>query len=164
MELRSLDINIFDPQGISETQCRFLETLMAYCLLQESPVISEQERKEIDFNLDAVCYRGREPGLELQRNGKTITLKDWASEFCDAMTGCADVLDENRADKPYRQALQEQAAAVQDPGQTPSARVLDEMRTHGEGYFHFAQRMSLQHQKYFLELPERDPGQLKGIL
>jgi glutamate--cysteine ligase len=28
------------------------------------------------------------------------------------------------------------------------------MRTHGEGYFHFAKRMSLQHQQYFLDLPD----------
>ncbi|MGB5439602.1 MAG: glutamate--cysteine ligase [Gammaproteobacteria bacterium] len=153
VELRSLDINVFDAQGISETQCRFLETLMAFCLMQDSPVISENERSDIDYNLDAVCYRGREPGLALLRNGKSVTLSSWASELCDAMTGFADVLDENQVDNPYRQALQEQTAAIRDPDKTPSAQVLDEMRAHGEGYFHFAQRMSRRHQKYYLDLP-----------
>ena len=156
VELRSLDINIFDPQGISESQCRFLETMMAFCLMQDSPVISEQGRKEIDFNLDAVCYRGRQPGLELQRNGESITLTSWAGELCDAMAGFADVLDENQAGSPYRLALQEQVEAVRDPDRTLSARVLEGMRTHGEGYFHFAKRMSLQHQQYFLDLPDKD--------
>lgn len=156
VELRSLDINTFDPQGISESQCHFLESMMAFCLMQNSPVISNNERKEIDYNLNAVCYRGRQPGLELQRNGKTITLTDWASELCDAMTGFADVLDENTITNPYRAALQEQAAAVQDPDKTLSARVLDNMHRHGEGYFHFAQRMSLQHQQYFLGLPQEN--------
>ncbi|MGB5441803.1 MAG: glutamate--cysteine ligase, partial [Gammaproteobacteria bacterium] len=74
-------------------------------------------------------------------------------ELCDAMTGFADVLDENQVDNPYRQALQEQAAAIRNPDKTPSARILEEMRTHGEGYYHFAQRMSLRHQKYYLDLP-----------
>ena len=156
VELRSLDINIFDPQGISESQCRFLETMMAFCLMQDSPVISEQGRKEIDVNLDAVCYRGREPGLELQRNGKSITLTSWAGELCNAMTGFADVLDENQAGSPYKLALQEQVEAIRDPDRTLSARVLDGMRTQGEGYFHFAKRMSLQHQQYFLDLPDKD--------
>ncbi|MCK5480901.1 MAG: glutamate--cysteine ligase, partial [Gammaproteobacteria bacterium] len=106
--------------------------------------------------LDAVCYRGREPGLELQRSGKTIALTGWASELCDVMTGFADVLDANQAGNPYRLALEEQAAAVLEPDKTPSARTLKEMRAHGEGYFHFAQRMSLQHQQYFLDLPDNN--------
>jgi len=156
VELRSPDINIFDPQGISESQCRFLETMMAFCLMQDSPVIDEQGRKEIDFNLDAVCYRGREPGLELLRNGKAISLKSWAGELCAEMAGFADVLDENHAGAPYRKALQEQAATILDPATTPSARVLDEMRAHGEGFFDFAKRISLQHQQYFLDLPDKE--------
>jgi glutamate--cysteine ligase len=155
VELRSLDINIFDPQGISESQCRFLETLMAFCLMQDSPVISEQGRKEIDFNLDAVCYRGREPGLELQRDGKPVLLTSWAGELCEAMAGFADVLDEHQAGNPYKLALQEQVEAIREPDRTLSARVLNNMRTHGEGYFDFAQRMSKQHQQYFLDLPDR---------
>ena len=156
VELRSLDINVFDPRGISETQCRFIETLMAFCLMQDSPVIDDFGRREIDHNLDAVCYRGREPGLTLQRNGKSITLRNWAGELCEAMTGFADALDDSSTGSPYREALQEQVFAIEDPEKTLSARVLEEMRTHGEGYYHFAQRMSLQHQKYYLDLPDNN--------
>jgi glutamate--cysteine ligase len=154
VELRSLDINIFDPHGISETQCLFLETLMAFCLFHESPVISDLERREIDFNLDAVCYRGREPGLELQRSGKPITLKSWADELLDALSGSAELLDAGGPDRAYRGALQEQREAVHDPDRTPSARMLAAMRAHDEGYFHFAKRMSEQHHAYFTGLPQ----------
>jgi glutamate--cysteine ligase len=150
VELRSLDINIFDPQGISESQCRFLETLMAFCLLQDSPLISQLEREEIDNNLNAVCYRGREPGLELQRQGKTVTLKQWAGELCEALSGFADTLDQGEPDNTYQQALQQQVESVNDPDNTPSARILAKMAEYDEGYFHFAKRMSLQHQQYFL--------------
>ena len=154
VELRSLDINIFDPHGISETQCRFLEALMAFCLFQESPVISDLERREIDFNLDAVCYRGREPGLRLQRNGESLTLKSWAEELLEALSGFAESLDAGRSDTACQDALQEQREAVRDPEQTPSARMLADMRAHGEGYFHFAKRMSEQHHAYFMGLPQ----------
>ena len=50
----------------------------------------------------------------------------------------------------------EQVEAVNDPEKTHSARVLAGMRAHDEGYFHFARRMSLQHQRYFLDLPTND--------
>ncbi len=151
IELRSLDINPFDPRGINETQCRFLETFMLFCLFADSPVIDGRERREIDSNLDAVCYRGREPGLSLLHNGNTLTLRQWGSDICESMAGCADVLDTHETGTPYRDALQAQLAAVQDPDLTYSARVLAEMNENGEGYFHFAKRMSLQHQRYFLD-------------
>jgi len=160
VELRSLDINVFDPRGISETQCRFIETFMTFCQLQDSPVISDLERKEIDYNLDAVAYRGREPGLMLQHNGGTLPLQHWAGKLCAAMQPFAAVLDENENGTPYQQALQDQQAAVADPGKTLSARVLAGMRKHGEGYFHFAKRMSKQHQRYFLAL-KGDAAQFK---
>ena len=162
VELRSLDINMFEPTGISATQCRFLETLMAFCLLQDSPVIDDVDRREIDTNLDAVCYRGREPGLLLQRAGTPISLQQWAGELCDAMAPLADMLDTGHSEQPYRAALQEQVAAVNDPGQTCSARVLADMRKYDEGYFHYARRMSLKHQQYFLELP-RDNERLREL-
>ena len=151
VELRSLDINMFDPQGISETQCRFLETLMAFCLFQDSPVISDPGRREIDSNLNAVCYRGREPGLVLHREGEAIPLRQWAGEICAAMSAFASVLDAGQPDAAYRQALQQQVEAISDPDKTPSARILEEMRENNEGYFDFARQMSLQHQQYFLE-------------
>ena len=151
VELRSLDINIFDPLGISETQCRFIETFMAFCLLQDSPVISSQERQEIDYNLDAVAYRGRKPGLTLQHNGATVGLQQWAGTLCEAMAAFADTLDRDEDGTPYRQALQAQQAAVADPDKTLSAQVLAGMREHNMGYYHFAQRMSQQHQQYFLD-------------
>jgi glutamate--cysteine ligase len=152
VELRSLDINIFDPQGISETQCHFIETFMAFCLLHDSPAISPQERNEIDYNLDAVAYRGREPGLQLQHNGDTLPLQQWAGELCNAMEIFADSFDNNAAHSKYRDALQQQQAAVADPEKTLSAQVLAGMREHNEGYFHYAQRMSKQHQQYFLSM------------
>ena len=39
VELRSLDVNAFDPLGINETQLRFIEIFMLFCLLSESDQI-----------------------------------------------------------------------------------------------------------------------------
>ncbi|MDH3901049.1 MAG: glutamate--cysteine ligase [Gammaproteobacteria bacterium] len=152
VELRSLDINPYEPSGISVEQCRFLEAMMAFCLLHDSPAISDRERLEIDFNLNAVCYRGREPGLALQRNNRSITLEQWAGELCAAMTGFAELLDAGSGDDLYGQALLAARDTVSDPERTPSARVLADMRAHDEGYFHFAKRMSEQHRDYFKQL------------
>ena len=138
VELRSLDTNIHDPLGISLEQCRFLETFMAFCLFLESPLISTDERRDIDRNLNDACYRGREPGLKLQQQGKEVLLTGWAGTICSAMQGFAECLDQNESGTPYQAALATQAEIIQHPEMTPSARILDEMRERDEGFFHYS--------------------------
>jgi len=158
VELRSPDVNAFEPLGMSEQQARFLEALMVFCLLAESPPINLHERQEIDRNQGGVAHRGRDPGLYLQRNGEELKLGVWAREILQSMQGVCEVLDAGDPQRPFTGSLQRQLQLVEDPDLTPSARMLAEMREQQEGFFRFAQRMSLQHQAYFRGLklsPER---------
>jgi glutamate--cysteine ligase len=152
VELRSLDVNAFDPLGINEMQSHFLEALMLFCLLQDSPPINRQESLEIDYNQNASAHRGRDPELLLQRNGNSISLKTWALEVCNALLGICEFLDQGKSGRPYSQALAEQLEAVRDPDRTPSARMLAEMRATKESFFQFALRMSQKHERYFATL------------
>lgn len=153
IELRSLDVNAFDPLGINESQLHFVEALLLYCLLSDSSPITPQERIEIDHNEMLVAHRGRKPGLLLKRCGKDITLQQWATEICEGMEDVCDLLDSNTTKRPYRQALARQRRAVENPDLTPSARMLAEMRNGKETFFEFARRKSLEQQWYFAELP-----------
>ncbi len=156
VELRSLDVNAFEPLGIGMAQLRFLEAFMIFCLLQESPLIDNREQREIDWNLEDVAHRGRTPSLKLLWQGRETRLRDWAQEILDAMVGICEQLD-GGATGPHAAALVEQRELVLDPDRTPSARMLAEMREHGEGFFAFAQRLSHRHRCYF-EKAELDPG------
>lgn len=153
VELRSLDVNAYDPVGISEEQMRFLEAFMAFCTLHTSPPINSRERAEIDENEMAAAHRGREPGLVLMRNGREQTLRNWAAELLTAMSGICEALDTTKEGTPYSDALARQVAAVDDPDLTPSARMLAEMRERGEPFHVFARRKSLEHRDTFLGLP-----------
>ena len=57
IELRSLDVNAYHPLGLDETQGPFLEVFLLFCLLAESPVIDDCERREIDRNLPMWLHR-----------------------------------------------------------------------------------------------------------
>lgn len=149
IELRSLDVNAFHPLGVSEEQLSFLRAFMVFCLLLESPPINVQERREIDQNIGGAAHRGRDPALYLSRQGREIRLRDWAKELLLAMEPVCELLDRWDSAKPYAKALKQQQACVADPESTPSARMLQEMREQGEGFFHFARRKSLQHRNYF---------------
>lgn len=149
IELRSLDVNAYEPLGIQREQMRFLHLLMLWCLFEESPRIGPRERSEINHNEMLVAHRGREPGLAFMRNGEPVALQQWAHAICDALEPIAAVLDAGRPDTPYGQALAIQRRAVENPACTPSARMLLEMRENGESFHAFAKRMSLQHRAWF---------------
>ena len=153
VELRSLDVNAFDPLGINERQLHFLEAFLLFCLLHDSPPISADERIAIDENELRTAHCGRDPKLTLIRDGDKIRLRDWARELCEEMQGMCELLDQSVKGGPYCEALRAQQSKVEDPELTPSARMLREMRERGEGFYHFARRMSEKHQHFFLNLP-----------
>ena len=149
VELRSVDINTFHPAGISHLQLFYLEIFMLFCLLQDSPVITDEERKEIDHNQSTVAHLGRKPDLEIQRNGETIKLKDWGLELMGAMLPVAKVLDQAHTNTCYQKALAEQTELFENSELTPSAKVLDSiMNVHGN-YYDFARHQSQEHSDYF---------------
>ncbi len=152
VELRSVDLNLFEPAGINEQQVRFLELFMLYCLLQDSPPINELEQQAIDDNLLKTAHQGRDPQLKLQRNGERIGLAEWGSELCDGMQAICEQLDMGEPTQPYQQVLTASQAVLLDPESTPSARVLRQMRQNSEPFFHFAKRTSQEHKDYFCSL------------
>jgi glutamate--cysteine ligase len=146
-----MDVNAFHPLGIAEEQIFFVEALMLMCLLHESPAINVAEQKEIDWNELTAAHQGRKPGLMLQHNGERIPLQRWGLEICDALQPICEILDEAMQGRPYSESLMLQRCRLQDANQTPSARMLAEMRDRGESFFQFARRMSKQHQHTFMQ-------------
>ncbi len=144
VELRSLDVNAYEPIGVGAEQLLVLETLMLYCLLADSPRIGATERRAIDENQVVTAHRGRQPGLTLNRDGQAVELRQWAGEILDAMGPVAALLD-GAAEGPRGASLRAQREKVRDPDATPSARMLADMRANGEGFFAFARRVSAAH-------------------
>ena len=161
VELRSLDVNAFDPHGINAEQLHFLEVFMLFCLLEESPVLSVSEISAIDENLLLVAHKGRQPGLDLKRGGEKISLQDWATELINKMKGVARLLDTANYCEDYFSSVKSQIASVFDPDLTPSARMLAEMREFDVGFFHHAQRMSKHHARYYRSHPLADEAVLR---
>jgi glutamate--cysteine ligase len=158
IELRSIDVNAFDPLGINLQQLRFLEAFMLFCLLQDSPVISSTEQANINWNITATAHRGRDPQLQLRCGDKQVSLKDWAEDICQAMAGVCEILDMGCPDRPYSDSLAVLQEVARDPERTPSARMLAEMRSNNESFFDFALRKSNEHREYFARL-QADPEQ-----
>lgn len=152
VEVRALDVSAFDPVGVNQSKLRFLEAFLALCVLKESAPLEPDEQLEYDANHVTVARNGRERELQLKRAGRDYPMLAWARDILDEMQGICELLDEGDAQRPYAAALAAQAAKVDDAALTPSARLLQEVRTTGESFFDLALRMSALHKAYFLEL------------
>jgi glutamate--cysteine ligase len=163
VELRLLDVSAFDPVGVNQTKLRFLEAFVALCLLSSSPPIEPGEQAGIDDNYLKVSRRGREPGLNLARDGRQLPLANWAGEILDSMTGICELLDQGDPLKPYAAALRTQQEKVRHAELTPSAVLLREMESSGESFLDMALRVSTVHRDYFRSLPAPNDGRLQDF-
>ena len=148
IELRSLDLDIFEPLGLHASQLYFLESFMIFCLLQHSPCIDTDERQAIDRNEINTAHHGRDPALKLSRGKEQVSLHEWGLEILSEMQAICELLDESNRCSDYSAALRQQVGAMKDAELTPSAKILHEMRSTKEGFFEVASRYSKMHQAH----------------
>jgi glutamate--cysteine ligase len=151
VEIRTLDLSPADPVGMNQRQLRFLETLLLYCLLSDSPPIDADETEEINTRSLLVARAGRQPGLEVPIGNRSVTLREAVAPLHDAMLELADDLD--RDGRAYRDSVAAQWAAIDNPALTPSARLLESMRSSGASFEEYALDIARRHHDYFTSAP-----------
>ncbi len=152
VEIRSLDINVFDPCGVNQNTMRFAEAFLVYCLLEDSAPFDDAGLEEVKSNQLETARRGRDPQLELRRDGVAISLVDWAKHILDGVVGVAELIDDAEDGNSYRGAVSVARAMIAEPDATPSARVLEELTTAKCGFFDFALSASRGHRDYFASI------------
>jgi glutamate--cysteine ligase len=157
VELRALDLCVFEPIGICAEEMHFMEAFAALCLVRGSEPLGASEQEQLDRNHLLVARRGREPGLKLERDGATVPLQDWAASLLDELTGICELLDAGAPAHPYSQALQRQRNKLTDAALTPSARLLHELHSAGVGHAEYIRTLSAQHRARLLEPTGHDP-------
>jgi glutamate--cysteine ligase len=152
VEIRSLDINMFDPSGINQNTMRFMEAFLIYCLLEDSPRLDGAELDEIRHNHTGTAKRGRDPKFRLQRGGKEVTVRSWATEILENVLAVAESIDRQESDDSYSAAVGVLKDVVEDPETTLSARIVTELEQTGSSYFEFALGMAKCHRDYFASI------------
>jgi glutamate--cysteine ligase len=154
IEVRLMDLDPFEPVGITAQTMRFLDVFLLHCLLSPSPQDNPAEIDELKYNQHHTAARGREPGLLLQRQGAQVPLVDWGDQILAQCDPIALALDKVHRSKDYSQALAMAKARLADSSLTPSARVLSAMKSnHQNSFVGFIQHQSLQTRDQLLALP-----------
>ncbi len=154
VEVRLMDLDPFVPVGITAPTMRLLDVFLMHCLLSDSPPDTPAEIAELQRNQHLTAERGREPGLQLQRNGQNVALTTWGDEVLAACEPLAAVLDATHGTTDYSAALRDARTLMQAPERTPSARVLGAMaQQHASSFEGFAFRQSEHARDALLALP-----------
>ncbi len=150
LEVRLLDINPYLPLGIDATEIQFLDTFLLYCLLHPSPAHGDSLCASVDENIAKTVRDGRLEDLALDDDGRSRQLREWGGEILASMTDVANTLDKNANTSEYTSSLNVQQIKINDPQQTPSARILSDMREQTIPFFRFAMNQALEHRQSFI--------------
>lgn len=154
IEVRLMDLNPFEPIGIDASTLHFLDVFLLHCLLSDSPPDTPEEIRELAHNQHLTAARGREPGLQLLRNGQPIPLVQWGLELIDQLSPIAARLDAVQGGQAHAQAVAHARAGLLAPDTLPSARVLATMHTqHQDSFLSFVGHQSQQIHQGLLDLP-----------
>jgi glutamate--cysteine ligase len=157
VEVRLMDLNPFEPVGITAQTLRFLDVFLLHCLQSESPDDTPEEIAAIGRNQHRAAERGRQPGLELEKGLGSMTLTGWGLEIVQQLKPIAAQLDAAHGTQDYTRAVLDAEQTLLHPETTPSARVLQVVQQEFDGSFvAFVKAQSLKTRQAMLDLPLSD--------
>jgi glutamate--cysteine ligase len=147
VEVRTLDLNSADPVGMNQSELRFVEALLIYCLLADSPPISVEEQAEIDARDLKVAREGRRPALRFVDGGRERPLLERGLEIVAGVRAVAELLD--AAAQGYVAAAEAAAEALREPARTPSAVLLAALKSEQATFAEYTLELARTHAAYF---------------
>tara|TARA_R110002126_G_scaffold43475_30_gene124659 strand:- start:36 stop:1622 length:1587 start_codon:yes stop_codon:yes gene_type:complete len=151
IEVRALDVNPFSSIGITAEQMRLLDVFLLYCLLQDSPALSDEQQTVTEQNLRKVVTDGRRQNLELLENGSNRLMLDWAEQIFADMMPIANWLDEAYQGSAYQAALKQFYLCLLDPAQTLSGQLLNQLLATQQDNGHFMLAKAEQYRTQLLD-------------
>lgn len=145
-EVRILDINPYEPSGISLEQMHFLQVFMLFCLFEENRAIDQREMSLITKNHNLVALSGRKPKLKLNNlSGGKISLRQWGESIFYKLHKIAELLDQENSGKIYCQSVQEEYRKLEDLSLLPSAVMQEEMNSGKESFIDYGIRKAKEY-------------------
>jgi glutamate--cysteine ligase len=149
VEVRALDVDPCSPIGVEVDVLRFAEAFLLYCLFESSPLITDAERRAIQYNELTVALRGRDGDAELHTGDGRRPIREWAEEICLGMQPICELLDNGSDEAAYAAALRKRVDAIRNPDDLPSARFLAELGDSGLPFADYTMQLSEQHEEHF---------------
>ncbi len=145
IELRSLDVNPYEPLGVSQQQLYFLDAFMLTYLLAESPPLDATEQQHSQHNLLTIAHQGRANDLLLRQAGHEVSRCTWGLAVLQTMEPVCHWLDQQNKTQAYSLALQAQQHKMREPTLTPSALIMHDLHDKQISYAALIAHYSMAH-------------------
>ena len=153
VEVRSIDLNPFEPIGIHEDCIRFFDMFLIYCLLLESPPISKREFQQSWGNQQTIVMDGRNIKAEIITDKGRINARQQIKSRLTDMIPIADLLDRLNGGNNYLATLNKQFEKANDDMLTPSARILTHLHDNRQSFYEFAMEAAENSEQVFKQVP-----------
>lgn len=145
LEVRLLDLNPLNLQGISKETLYLVHLFMIYTLLKENHSITCKEQKEFFKNYEIVAVSGRNENTVIYENGVPVLLKDKGREILEEMNEIVDLLFSNN--REFKEVIENSLEKINNSKNTFSEELLEDVKE--EGYIAFHMRKTKEYLEDF---------------
>ncbi len=149
IEVRSIDLNPFTPLGIDADCIRFMDVLLLYCLFSDSAPLSPDDFRAAQANQQKIVMQGRDGHLKMNTDRGEKSAKAAMMALLGQMRPVAELLDQANNSNGYRSMMTQQINKVEDSALTPSARIINRMRSENLSFYEFSTEMSENSERLF---------------
>ena len=97
LEVRGVDLLPDDITGTSVHHMQFLDIILIYCLIDQSPKISDDEKEKIDLNDSKVIYKGRDKDTNIDKNNRVVNINEARNEIIDDLKLVASFFEDSES-------------------------------------------------------------------
>jgi glutamate--cysteine ligase len=127
VEIRILDLNPLLDLNIDESTMDFMDMFLLFCLMQDSPPMTDESLKECQDNIKRIAEEGRRPDVKISVDNKEQVFREAAMELFKQIENVALTMDD--ATGRSKRAFNEQLDKIKDPELTPSSQLLTTLLT-----------------------------------
>ena len=152
LELRCVDLDPFSPVGVRRDQLDFMDTLLMYCLLKESPPIGRDEAETIKNNHEKIINNGRDVSQIINLNGDEGTTLDFSEKILSELKEISSTLGGSvfkEGKNLWMESIDLQIKKVKNIDETLSGKVLNDLLTKNMSFREFGLKLANEHSQYF---------------
>ena len=149
LELRCVDLNPYSTIGITEDQVNFLDTLLIYCFVVDSPAINLEESLRLQRNHEKVVNEGRDEDTLLETANGSVLLREEANKLLLELEKVAEFMDKEvfkGQNINWLQSVSAQKENLLNPNGTLSGQVLEDLKGKDLSFRDLGNKMSHLHQ------------------
>ena len=149
IEVRSIDLNPFEPIGIHADCVRFFDTFLLYCMFEDSPDMTQEEFMITKQNQKTMVMNGRDKSTEIITPDGMVNSRVQMKKLLESMRPVAELIDQTNGNGDHVSTLEKQLNKVADSDLTPSARIINQMLKEDLSFYEFSMRASeISEQKF----------------